>query len=353
MARIGSVVRRISNVYWVRVDDVEYACQTRARLKKEQADVRIGDRVRIAEIDEVNRRGVVVEVLPRRATLSRPPIANVDQVLVVFAASQPEFSPLLLDRFLVLAAISEIPAVVVINKSDLVSPEELERITRPYRDIGYRVVTTSAVAGEVNDLLAILPGKVSVFAGPSGVGKSSLLNCLDPRLSLRSAEVSQRLGRGRHTTTYAALYPVAGGLVADTPGYSHLEFPPLAPEQLGWLYPEMAPHIADCRLSDCLHDSEPGCAVKERAKIWPSRYESYLHFLQELVCMRREALARSRKVESAVKTTGGPIAGKRLVRIDADRREDSRRVVKQRLAELASLGSEGTVDDEGLEEYEG
>lgn len=353
MSSVGTVVRRISNVYWVRADDTDYACQLRARLKKEQVSVRIGDRVRIAELDQANRAGVVVEVLPRSTSLSRPPIANVDQILIVFAAAQPEFSPLLLDRFLVLAGINDIPACVVINKCDLVPEPALDEIVRPYRDIGYKVVATSAVAGRVDDLLSLLPGKVSVFAGPSGVGKSSLLNRLDPHLSLKAAEVSHRLGRGRHTTTYASLYPVAGGLVADTPGYSHLELPPLDPDQLGWLFPEMAPYIADCRLSDCLHASEPGCAVKEKASVSPSRYESYLRFLQELVYLRREAQARSRKIESAVKTTGGPNAGKRLVRIDADRREDSRRTVNQRLAELASLGGENSVDEEGLDEFEG
>jgi hypothetical protein len=205
----------------------------------------------------------------------------------------------------------------------------------------------------VADLLALLPGKVSVFAGPSGVGKSSLLNRLDPKLELKAAEVSHRLGRGRHTTTYASLYPVGGGLVADTPGYSHLEFPPLDPAQLGWLFPEMAPFASDCHLSDCLHDSEPGCTVKARARISPERYDSYLRFLQELVAARREAQARSHKVESAVKTTGGPLAGKRLVRIDAEQRESSRRTVKQRLAELASLGGDGIPDEEELDEYEG
>lgn len=353
MDKLGTVVRRISNVYWVHAEGTEFACQLRARLKKEQVAVRIGDRVKIAELDPVNRAAVVVEVLPRATNLSRPPIANVDQILIVFSAAQPEFSPQHLDRFLILAGINDIPAAIVINKCDLVPPAKLAEMVDPYRAIGYTTVATSAVSGEVGDLLALLPDKVSVFAGPSGVGKSSLLNRLDPHLALKAAEVSHRLGRGRHTTTYASLYPVAGGLVADTPGYSHLEFPPLAPDQLGWLFPEMAPFISDCHLSDCLHDSEPGCAVKARARITPSRYESYLRFLQELVYLRREAQARSHKVESAVKTTGGPNSGKRLVRIDADQREDSRRTINQRLAELASLGGEGSTDEEGLDEFEG
>jgi len=349
----GRVVRRISNVYWVAADaGPEFACQLRARLRKEQVEVRIGDRVGLAEVDAINATAAIAEVLPRTRTLARPPIANVDQILVVFAAAQPDFSPPLLDRFLVLAGCSDIPAAIVINKADLVPAATLAAIVEPYRAIGYQVAATSARNGDVAELAALLPGKVSVFAGPSGVGKSSLLNRFDPALALKAADVSAKLGRGRHTTTSASLYPVGGGFVADTPGYSHLAFPALDPEGLAWLYPELAPHASDCRLSDCLHDSEPDCAVKARAAVNPERYQSYLKFLHELVEQRRTSRARSQKVEAAVKTTGGPGGGKRLVRIDAEQRVDSRRTVKQRLAELATQRAEGTLDEERLAGFE-
>ena len=348
----GVVVRRISNVYWVRAADLEYACQLRARLRKEQVDVRIGDRVKIAECDDLNLAAVIEQVLPRTRSLPRPPISNVDQIVVVFSADQPVFSPLMVDRFLVLAGMTDIPAALVVNKRDLVSPECLAAMVEPYKAIGYPVVATSARTGEIGALSDLLCDRVSVFAGPSGVGKSSLLNRLDPRLALKAAEVSHRLGRGRHTTTYASLYPVAGGLVADSPGYSHLAFPPFDPQGLAWLYPEMALHASDCRLSDCLHDTEPDCAVKSRARIAPERYESYLRFVQELAAQKRTRQARSQKVESAVKTTGGPQAGKRLVRIDADQRVDSRRTVKQQLAELSTQRAEGAIDEDHLDEFE-
>ncbi len=354
----GVVVRRISNVFWVRAPgaaagttaETEYACSLRARMRKEQIDIRVGDRVRISNLDGVNVTALITEVLERTNTLPRPPIANVDQVIVVFAASQPEFSSHLLDRFLVLIQMSGLPAAVVINKRDLVSEDSLSALVGSYRALGYPVMATSARQGDVEGLVSLLAGKVTVFAGPSGVGKSSLLNALDPRLSLKEGEVSSRLGTGRHTTTFASLHAIGGGLVADTPGYSHLEFPDWPPEELGWLFPEMVPWIPRCPLSKCQHDSEPDCAVKDRAEIAPTRFESYLRFLDELRRAHDRAMSSTTKVESATKMTGGGESARRLVRIDADQREDSRRVTRQRLAELAAKAASGELDEEELDD---
>ncbi len=354
----GVVVRRISNVFWVRapgaaasgIAEFEYACSRRARMRKEQVDIRVGDRVRISNLDPVNSTALITEVQERVNTLPRPPIANVDQVLVVVAASQPEFSSQLLDRFLVLVQMSGLPAAIVINKRDLVSTDRLAALVGSYRALGYPVVATSARLSDVAGLERILAGQVSVFAGPSGVGKSSLLNALDPRLSLKEGEVSSRLGTGRHTTTFASLHAVAGGLVADTPGYSHLEFPDWPPEELGWLFPEMVPWIPRCPLSKCQHDSEPDCAVKNRAEIAPARFESYLRFLEELRRTHDRALSSTSKVESATKMSGGGESARRLVRIDAEQREDSRRLTHQRLAELATQAASGELDEEELDD---
>lgn len=349
----GVVVRRISNVFWVRPDGsaTEYACALRARLRKEQVDVRIGDRVRIGELDDANFAAVITEVLPRTSTLARPPIANIDQVVIVFAASHPDFNPQLLDRFLILSAMSGLPAVLSLNKADLVSPTNLESLCNPYRALGYPVVSTSARTGDLSALAALLERKVSVFAGPSGVGKSSLLNAFDPRLSLKEGEVSAKLGTGRHTTTFASLYAVAGGLVADTPGYSHLEFPDWPPEDLSWLFPEMVEWIPRCRLSRCLHDTEPDCAVRGGATVAPLRYESYLKFLEELKQARSRQLVSGSKIEAATKTSGGGSLARRLVRIGAEQREDSRRTTRQRLAELSSQAAEGELDEEDLDDF--
>lgn len=343
------VIKRVSNVFWVQEAGLVWHCQTRARMRKEQVDVRIGDLVRLEELDLGNQSGIIAGVLERRNTLDKPPIANIDQVLVVFSASQPEFSPLTLDRFLILAGMNDIPAGVVINKAELVAPARLGEIVDPYKALGYPVVSTSARLGEVARLEALLAGRVSVFAGPSGVGKSSLLNTLDRRLELREAEVSGKQGRGRHTTTYATLYPVAGGLVADTPGYSHVEFPDWPPEELGWLFPEMVPHIPRCRLSKCLHDTEPGCAVKEDAAITEERQDTYLRFLDELVESHGRAQSSSHKSEGLVKEVGG---GKKLIRLAAGAREDSRRTLRQSLSDLAAFGGDVDAEDEDEEGLE-
>ncbi|MNL11740.1 putative ribosome biogenesis GTPase RsgA [compost metagenome] len=299
----------------------------------------MGDRVLIEEIDLTNRTATLSEVLPRFNLLPRPPIANVDQAVLVFSADRPAFNPMLLDRFLVLVAQSGIESAIAINKADLLSSEALEELVAPYRAIGYPVVTVSAERQAVGPLRELLAGKETVFAGPSGVGKSSLLNAMEPGLALKAAEVSAKIQRGRHTTTYASLYALESAgqtaFVADTPGYSHLGFGALHPTQLGWLFPEMVPHIPDCRFPDCLHRGEPDCAVAERANVAESRQLSYLRFLEELEITEERLAATSTKNEGAVKRKAAAGGGEtKLIRLSAGARDDSRRKSKQRLRDL-------------------
>ncbi|MBI6545411.1 MAG: ribosome small subunit-dependent GTPase A, partial [Cyanobacteria bacterium NC_groundwater_1444_Ag_S-0.65um_54_12] len=276
--------------------------------------------------------------------LNRPPIANVEQIIIIFSAMQPDFNPLALDRFLVLAALNDITTAIVINKRDLVKTDYLSEIVEPYRSLGYLVATASARQGEIAELRNLLASKVSVFAGPSGVGKSSLLNALDPSLLLKEAPVSEKSGRGRHTTTCASLYPIADGLVADTPGFSHLEFPVCPPELLAWCYPEMCAYIPLCPLSRCLHDSEPGCQVKAQAKVLASRQESYRRQLAELSDLWQSARTTSNKAEPATKLIG---PRKRLIRLDTTLREMSRKTARQQLSgDLAALTAERSGMDE-------
>lgn len=343
-----TVIRRIGSYYYVRHHGHEYECRLRARLKKERVHVAIGDRVKLDERNEVTRSAWIIDVEPRFNLLPRPTLANVDQVVVVMAADSPPFSSQTLDRFLTLVAQSGIDAIVCINKRDLVSAERLHEMISLYEAAGYPVVTTSTKSGEVSELWRVLLSRVSVLAGPSGVGKSSLLNALKPGLQLRASEVSEKLGRGRHTTTYASLYVIDGpegeALVGDTPGYSHMDFGALPPTKLGWLFPEMKPHIPHCRFPDCLHREEPDCAVKANASITPERYSSYLRFLEELIATEKRLAETSTKVEEAVKrksAAGG--AEKKLVKLGMVARTDSRRVAKQKLA---------TVDLDALSEWE-
>lgn len=346
-----TVIRRIGSYYYVRHHGHEYACKLRARLRKEKVQVAIGDRVQLDEIDETHRTAWIVGVEPRFNLLPRPTLANVDQVVIVMAADAPPFSPQTLDRFLTLAAQSGISAVICINKRDMVPAERLHEMISPYEDAGYPVVTTSAKSKDVSELWRVLVNRVSVLAGPSGVGKSSLLNALQPGLELKAGKVSEKLGRGRHTTTYASLYVLQGeageALVGDTPGYSHLDFGALPPQELGWLFPEMKPHIPHCRFPDCLHREEPDCAVKTHAAMTPERYASYLRFLEEVLATEKRLSETSLKAEETVKRkSAGGGTEKRLVKLGMVARTDSRRVARQKLAGI-------TMEDLELHDEDG
>lgn len=349
---VGVVIRRITNYYTVRYRGADYVCLPRARLKKEHVRIHVGDRVRLDEIDEANRTATVAEVMERFNLLPKPAIANVDQVVLVFAADSPPFNPIQLDRFLVLVAQSGIASAIALNKADLVSPKIREEMLAPYRQLGIPVVCTAATTGDVAELVELLENHETVFAGPSGVGKSSLLNAIEPGLQLKEGEVSAKIQRGRHTTTYASLYAIQGPhgdcLVADTPGYSHMDFGGMLPQELGWYYPEMVPHIPDCRFPDCLHRGEPGCAVKERATIPETRMASYLRFLEELEANQARLSTTSLKVEDKVKQSGET----KLVKIDASARTASRRLDRQRLRDF-DVEAESDLDDEiDLDELE-
>lgn len=352
-----TVIRRIGSYYYVRHHGHEYACRLRARMKKEKVHVAIGDRVTLEEVDDVHRSAWIVDVEPRFNLLPRPTLANVDQVVIVMAADAPAFSPQTLDRFLVLAAQSGIDAVVCINKRDRVSVERLHEMVAPYEGAGYPVVTTTAKGREVSELWRVLENRVSVLAGPSGVGKSSLLNALQPGLELKANEVSEKLGRGRHTTTFASLYVLQGpdgeALVGDTPGYSHMDFGALPPTELGWLFPEMKPHIPHCRFPDCLHREEPDCAVKTHAAMPPERYASYLRFLEEVLATEKRLSDTSIKVEETVKrkSAGGGVE-KKLVKLGVVARTDSRRVAKQKLAGISVEDFDAESEDDWHEDDE-
>lgn len=354
----GVVVSQQANFFYVKVGDDEIACHMRGRLKKAGETPLVGDRVSVVleplvpgeplpppragslvlpeAMERGIRRGFIDAILPRHHVLERPAIANVDQLLIVMAADSPPFSPFLLDKFLIVASKSGLEPVIVINKRDLVAPERLAEIVGLYARLGYRVFTTQASKEGVRELTAGLAGKVTVLAGPSGVGKSSLVNSLHPGLELNTSEVSTKLQRGRHTTRHAALYPLPeaeGALLADTPGFSFLALDGVSPAELGWLFPEMAPHIPHCKFPSCLHVHEPQCAVKEAPDVAPERYESYLRLLDECAAWEKEAAERSSKEELAHKQRSGRQGQMgRLVKVDAAAREGDRRTRNQQLA---------------------
>jgi ribosome biogenesis GTPase len=379
----GIVVSQQANFFYVKCGAEEYACSLRGRLKKEGETPYVGDHVEIVleppapgeklppprsgslmlpdrpDAEPGVRSGAIYALKPRKSLLERPTIANVDQILLVVAAAQPEFNAYLLDKFLVLAAHGDLPPVIVINKRDLVPPARLAAMVEGYRSLGYAVVATEAASGDVAELLPHLANRVSVLAGPSGVGKSSIVNAMVPGLELRALEVSTKLQRGRHTTRHAALYALNGveaALLADTPGFSFLEMEAIHPKELGWYFPEMAPHIPDCKLPSCLHVHEHSCAVKERAVIREERYDSYLRLLDEVQAIERDAAERSSKAELAVKRRMGAGGQEgRMVKVDAASREADRKTRNQRLAsdwqELAE--DEDDLDLDELEALDG
>ncbi len=281
----GRVIRSHSNVHYVDVGTEVLECRPRGRLRYRKERVLTGDLVRVSRAGP--GLGVIDEVLPRRNALVRPPVANVDQAVLVFALREPDIDLLLLDRLLVLVAMEGLCAVVCLNKADLAGEGETRGLARVYGAAADRLLVTSARTGQgVEELRETLAGRISVFAGPSGAGKSSLLNALNPELGLRTGAVSRKVRRGVHTTRHVALVSTGdGGLVADTPGFTHLELEGLHPVDLSWLYPEMRALCGSCRFSGCLHRAEPGCRVKEAVEegaIDRGRYERYLTLLSEV-----------------------------------------------------------------------
>ncbi|WP_050614732.1 ribosome small subunit-dependent GTPase A [Bacillus testis] len=282
----GKIVKALSGFYYVSDGEKYIQCRGRGVFRKKKITPLVGDNV-IYQYDKESE-GYILEILERKNELVRPPISNVDQAILVFSAVEPSFNTVLLDRFLVLIEDSGIDAVIVISKMDLLSEEEKDAIQESigqYREIGYPVIATSSVTEEGTAiLLPYLKGKVSVFAGQSGVGKSSLLNALMPHLNLKTNDISSHLGRGKHTTRHVELIPVEGGLVADTPGFSSLDFT-MEDVELSDCFPEIERASHHCKFRGCLHDKEPRCAVKEGVadgSIQPFRYQHYLDFLAEI-----------------------------------------------------------------------
>ncbi|MBX3249123.1 MAG: ribosome small subunit-dependent GTPase A [Myxococcales bacterium] len=292
----GIVLRATAGFIEVATSEGVVTCKLRGRLKKERQRTDlcvIGDRVRLSPGADGDL-GTIEEVLPRETVLSRQHpaqahredviIANLDRLFVVFAFGDPPFHPRMLDRFLAIAEHGGLEVVIVANKLDQVRPEQRALFDR-YAALGYEVVHASALTGEgVDTLRERLLGKTSAFVGASGVGKSSLINAIDPALALRVGETSSHTTKGKHTTRVATLHPVAGGgYVADTPGIRELGAWALPLEVLDRCFVEMRPHLGQCAFRDCRHRAEPGCAVKaavEAGSISPERYDSYLRLYE-------------------------------------------------------------------------
>ncbi|NLI91376.1 MAG: ribosome small subunit-dependent GTPase A [Peptococcaceae bacterium] len=280
----GILMKGYAGFYYVYANDRVWECSLRGRFRVKKQDFIPGDRVLILE--GAGDKATIEEVSERRNFLVRPNIANVDQAIVVSALTKPDPDYNLLDRLLVQIARAGIDILIVFTKVDLVA-EPVYPTIEYYRQIGYKVLVVSNKTRQgIDQIKECLKERVSVLAGPSGSGKSSLLNSLDPLRERKTGEVSQKIGRGKHTTRHVELISVAGGLVADTPGFSSLYLPEMKREELQSYFREFEKYRGECRFKTCLHDKEPDCAVKnalQNNEILSSRYENYIQFLKEVI----------------------------------------------------------------------
>ncbi len=290
--RQGRILKGFGGFYYIQEDHDGgkslWECRLRGRFRREKQEVLAGDLVAFASVDEAKRKGVVEEVLPRKNRLLRPPVANVDQALVVLAVDWPQPDMWLLDRLLIMILAEGIEPLLCWNKEDLAKDSMLRGLTAPYEAAGIAQLATCALSGQGIAALSLhLAGKTTVLAGPSGVGKSSLLNQVEPGIMLKTGDLSDKLGRGKHTTRHVEWLPLSiGGWVADTPGFSQIFLPEkVAAAELANYYPEFAPYRENCRFRSCLHHQEQDCSVRQAVadkSIDQGRYQRYITFLQEI-----------------------------------------------------------------------
>lgn len=288
----GRIIRGIGGFYYLDTGDEVYACRARGIFRKRGLKPLPGDYAKAEVTDPADREASITEICPRRNALIRPAAANVDQAVLFFSLHDPEPDPLLLDRFLILMERQQVPVVLCFNKQDLGTEEELRYWRRIYEPCTGRVLTLSASGGEgTEEVRALLAGKTTILAGPSGTGKSTLTNAVQSSVTMETGEISRKLKRGRHTTRRAELIRFdADTWICDTPGFTALETPFMEKEELQHCFPEFRPYLGSCRFQGCAHMAEPDCRVKEalsRGEISEERYKNYRFMYQELADMEK------------------------------------------------------------------
>lgn len=282
----GTIIKGIGGFYYVDTEKGVYACRARGIFRKEGIKPTVGDNVEISVLDEKDKEGSLDVIQQRKTLLIRPRVANVDQAVIVFAAKSPNLNLDLLDRFLLLVEEQKLDIVICINKIDKDSIKQYEKVAELYRSVGYNVLCVSAEKKiGIEELKQVLQNKISVFAGPSGVGKSSLINVAFPHAKMETGEVSKKIQRGRHTTRHAELIQIGQqSYIVDSPGFTSLYLEGITTETLQYYFKEFQPYVHKCYYTGCSHTHEPDCAVKEQLNknISEIRYRRYATIYEEL-----------------------------------------------------------------------
>ncbi len=289
----GKIIKGIAGFYYVYVEGRgTYECKAKGIFRKDHKKPLVGDDVEADVLDEEAMLGNIREILPRKSALIRPAVANVDQALIIFAIVKPNPNFNLLDRFLIRMERQNLPTIICFNKQDIATEKEKEALRRAYETCGYQVLFISALEKEgLEQVKELLAGKTTTVAGPSGVGKSSLINQLAPKAQMETGDISRKIERGKHTTRHSEIIALGENTyIVDTPGFTSLDISEITKEELGTYYPEFVQYEPYCKFSGCAHISEPSCGVKDavaEGKISQVRYENYMVLYQELKEIKR------------------------------------------------------------------
>lgn len=288
----GKIIKGIAGFYYVYADSVIYECKARGSFRNNNIKPLVGDNVELSIVDSENKIGSIDSILPRYTELLRPAVANVDQTLIVFATAAPAPNFNLLDRFLLMMKKQNIPVIICFNKTDLVEKQELEEYMQIYKDSGYLIIGASTYEEHGMDAIRhILDNKTTALAGPSGVGKSSIMNLLNPDANMETGDISRKIERGKHTTRHSEILPIGENTyLVDTPGFSSIYFYDMEPEDLKLYYNEFGIYEPFCRFGGCNHIGEKSCGIKQAVQdggIHPVRYGNYKLFYEELKDKKR------------------------------------------------------------------
>ncbi len=341
------VIKQEANFFSVAYQEQLYLCTVRANLRKSGRGIKVGDRVVLDHLEA--ERPVIKELLPRSTDLDKPAVANVDQVLIVMSCLEPDFNAMLIDRLVLSIQYEKMMPVLCVSKADLIDDDLEAWIREEYSIFPLQFFSVESGRG-LDQLREQLMERVSVLAGASGVGKSSLINCLDPEIDLSTGEVNQKMGTGKHTTRHVSLHRLQwgerSGWIADSPGFSALQLPPVNRAALADYYPEFQPWVAECGFKDCLHQHEVDCAVQANIDTDSERYYNYLRLLEEVKDRYFQRRDSSTKKESLTKRAVGKNITDQLIKLGTEGRVRSRRTQRQMLEQI---GNWSEVDDETIE----